>query len=224
MKDITELDRLTKATRRREFDDGLVDFVFGLLFLTLGLFCWFILSTNGMRWYLTAFIWNRGIALISSLLALGLLILLLAGSRALVEKFRRDYLWRDLGFVKSLNIQVRWQVQLIATVVAISMILIGFWLALRGVISQETALELLIASAGVATGIVFLGMGIELKVVRYHVVGWVGILCSILPLFFSLSFSVSWLVFGVTWMVILALSGSWGLYKFVLSRRVGDHE
>ena len=224
MKDIKELDRLTKATRRREFDDGLVDFVFGLLFLTLGLFCWFILSTNGMRWYLTAFIWNRDIALISSLLALGLLILLLAGSRHLVEKFRRDYLWRDLGFVKSLNIQVKWQVQLIATVVAVSMILIGFWLALRGVISQETALKLLIASAGVATGIVFLGMGIELKVVRYHVVGWVGILCSILPLFFSLSFSVSWLVFGVTWMVILALSGSWGLYKFVSSRRVGDHE
>ena len=224
MKDIKELDRLTKVTRRREFDDGLVDFVFGLLFLTLGLFCWFILSTNGMRWYLTAFIWNRDIALISSLLALGLLILLLAGSRHLVEKFRRDYLWRDLGFVKSLNIQVKWQVQLIATVVAVSMILIGFWLALRGVISQETALKLLIASAGVATGIVFLGMGIELKVVRYHVVGWVGILCSILPLFFSLSFSVSWLVFGVTWMVILALSGSWGLYKFVSSRRVGDHE
>jgi len=224
MKDIKELDRLTKATRRREFDDGLVDFIFGLLFFTLGLLCWFILSTNGMRWYLTAFIWNRDIALISSLLALGLLILLLAGSRYLVEKFRRDYLWRDLGFVKSLNIQVKWQVQLIATVVAVSMILIGFWLALRGVISQETALELLIASVGVATGIVFLGMGIELKVVRYHVVGWVGILCSILPLFFSLSFSVSWLVFGVTWMVILALSGSWGLYKFVSSRRVGDHE
>ena len=32
MNHITELDNLTKATRRREFDDGLMDFVFGAVF------------------------------------------------------------------------------------------------------------------------------------------------------------------------------------------------
>lgn len=223
MKDITELDRLTKATRRREFEDGLIDFVYGLLFFALGLSCWYIFSANGMRWYLTAFIRNRDIALVGSLLAFGLFILVVAGSRRLIDKLRH-YFWKDLGVVKPLRIQVRWQVQLIATVVAAGIILVGFWLALRGLIDPESVLAVLITAAGISTGIVFLGMGAELKLGRYYAVGVAGILGSLIPILFPLSFSLSWLIFGVIWLVILALSGSWTLYKFASAQKRGIHE
>lgn len=223
MKDITELDRLTMATRRREYEDGLVDFVYGILFLVLGLACWYIFSVNGMRWYLTAFIRNRDIALIGSLLAFGLFILVVAGSRRLVDKLRHHF-WKNLGIVKPLRYQVRWQVQLIATVVAAGIILVGFWLALKGLINPESGMEVLITSVGISTGIVFLGMGAELKVGRYYWVGIAGILGSLIPIIFPLSISLSWLIFGVTWMVILAFSGCWTLYKFASTHERSIHE
>lgn len=220
MKNISELDQLTRSTRKREYDDGLVDYIYGLLFLLMGILCCYLFSYKGMRWYLAAYIQNREITILGSLLVFGLLILLVAGSRRLVEKIRQVAIWRHSGFVKPLNRQVRWSIQLAPSAVAISFILIGIWLTLIGVINQEMALRILVAS----TGIVFVGMGIDLQLGRYQTVGLAGLLFSILPIFFSITFSFSWLIFGITWMIIFVLSGSWALYRFVSDQKVSIHE
>lgn len=90
-----------------------------------------------MRWYLKILTLNRDVTLVGILLVFGSLILVVAGTRRLVEKCRRDFLWRDLGFVKSLNNQVPWRIQLVATFVAVILILVGFGLSRIGLIGHE---------------------------------------------------------------------------------------
>jgi len=176
MKHITDIDNLTKATRRREFDDGLVDFIYAVVFLILSIFCWFFFSSIGMKWYITALVNNREITLVGMLLLFSLFVLLTFGSRRVIDRIRQSSIWKDRGFVKSLRWQVRWPIQLAASIVFISIILSAFWLMLKGLITADTVLRALVSSVGIASGIVFLGGGIDLGLQRYIYVGICGIL------------------------------------------------
>ena len=64
MNHVTEFDNLTKATRRREFDDGLMDYVFGGTILFIGLLGWFFFSSFGLRWLFAGFLQNQDITII----------------------------------------------------------------------------------------------------------------------------------------------------------------
>ena len=59
MENVTDFDRLTKATRRREFDDGLMDYVFGGTFLLIGILGWFFFSSFGLRWFIGSLLKSR---------------------------------------------------------------------------------------------------------------------------------------------------------------------
>lgn len=224
MNHITEFDNLTKATRRREFDDGLMDYVFGCTCLLIGLLGWFFFSSFGLRWIVIGMLQNRELTIIAFIAIIALLILLISGARRMIEYIRRKTLWKNRGFVKSLRWQVSWQINVLAGAVGIAMIVIAVWLMSNGYLIQEIVLRTLVSSTGVATGIVLFGMGKELNLQRYKWAGSIGGLLSTLVILMPISFSISWLVLGIVWIVVLTVSGSWALRKSILALREQDSE
>ena len=78
MNQAADLANLTRATRRYEFDDGLMDFAVGALFLLSSVINGFLFSPEGISWYAIALMTNRsltlfGLAVIAALIIIGLL-------------------------------------------------------------------------------------------------------------------------------------------------------
>lgn len=210
---INQMDNLTRRTRRREFEDGLMDYVLALTFLLLGSAVGFFLSPVGLRWYVTSLLWNREITIIAGLGGFGLFILILFGARRLVASIRRKTLWKNRGFVKSLRWQVGPRVNLLAGAVLIAMLIAAFVLMQTGLVNSDFVLRTLVAAAGVATGIVLFGVGRELDLGRYRRVGVIGGAVSALIILLPLSFSNAWLTLGIGWTILFAFSGTWALRK-----------
>ena len=224
MDHITKIDNLTRVTRRRDFEDGLMDFVFAGTFLFIGLFTGFFTSPVGLRWYLTSLLQNREITIIAEITLFALFILSVFGARRLIARIRRNTFWKNRGFVTPLRWQVNWKLNALASGVLIAMLVIAFWLMLNGSISQESVLRTLVSSAGVATGFVFFGMGKELELGRYKWVGVLGGLLSALIILVPMSFSSSWLALGIGWMIVFVISGVWALQKSLAALRETDSE
>ena len=215
MDHISEIDQLTQATRKREFDDGLIDFVFGGTYLIICLACWVFFSPTGLSWIARALLQNREVTIIGLIALISLFILMIFGARKIVERIRMATIWRDRGFVKSLKWQVSWQTNLAAVGAAITMIIMASWMMQRGMIDPEAVLRVLVSSAGAATGIVFFGIGSELKLQRYKWVGIAGGGLSFLIVVIPTAFHVSWLLAGIIWMAVLSVSGFWALRKSI---------
>ncbi len=217
MNNIDEIDNLTRQTRMREFDDGLVDILYGLVFLIMGLGGWFLFSAEGLRWFAVALVQQREITIIALLALLPAFWLAIYGSRRLVDWIRRSYLWTETGYVEPLKWQVRTSVTLAAVFASIAPIIAAFWLMTIGSLSEEAVLRTLVASASLGTAVIYFGMGIDLRFRRYKAVGIAGLILSLTVLSQPASFSQSWLLFGVGWMAILTVSGLWALRQSVLS-------
>ncbi len=211
MTQAVDLDGLTKATRRREFDDGLMDFAVGAAFLVFGMLNWFLFSPGGLRWYAIALVNHRGLTILGLVSLAALIITAPFGVRRGIEHIRRSATWRDRGFVKPLRRQVSWPAMGLAFMVTAGMILGASWLMAMGRLSNEIVLRTLIASTGIGTGVIYFAIGVTLDLRRYLVVGLVGGLSSAAILFTSSSFSICWLMFGLVWVAVLAASGAWGL-------------
>jgi MFS family permease len=210
---ITNIDNLTRTTRRRDFDDGLMDFVFAGTFLFIGLLGGFFTSSLGLRWYISGLLTDREITIIVVITPVALFILLIAGARRMIARIRRRTLWRNRGFLSPLRWQVSWQTNAIAVAVMIAMLVTAFWLMLIGVIGQESVLRTLVSSAGVATGLVLYGMAKDLGLPRYKWIGVAGGASSALITFIPIAFSNAWLALGIGWMILFSLSGLWALRK-----------
>jgi hypothetical protein len=217
MNNIDEIDNLTRQTRKHEFDDGLVDILYGLVFLIIGLGGWFLFSAVGLRWFAVALVQRREITIIALLALLPAFWLAIYGSRRLVDWIRRSYLWTETGYVEPLKWQVRTSVTLAAGFASIALIILAIWLMATGSLSEEAVLRTLAASASMGTAIVYLGTGIDLRFRRYEAVGIAGLVLSAIVLGQSASFAESWLLVGVGWMIILVVSGLWALRQSVLS-------
>ena len=216
-----DLDSFTKATRRREFDDGLMDYATGGIFLTYCLIAWFLFSPAGLEWYIRAIINYRTITIVG---LIGLEVLLLIGMvsvRRIIEHVRISRIWKDSGYVKPLQIQTSWPVILSSVVITLGMVLFASWLQAVGTIDLESVLRTLVSSTGIATGVIYIGVSITLDINRYLIVGLLGGMISLLILFLPLSFSMAWLILGIAWTIILVISGTRALKK-VLSANKGS--
>jgi len=217
MNNMDEIDNLTRLTRKREFDDGLVDILYGGVFLAIGLANWFLFSEFGLRWFATALVQRREITIVALIALVAALVLAIFGSRRLIGRIRRSYLWKERGYVEPLRWQVKTSVSTAAVLASIALIIAAFWLMSRGSLSEEEVLSALVAAVSVGTAIVYLGIGIDLRIRRYVCVGIAGLILSALVLGQMTSFSESWLLVGVGWMIILTVSGLWALRQSVLS-------
>ena len=216
-----DLDGLTKATRRREFDDGLMDYAIGGFLLVYCLLDWFIFSPAGLEWYARAIINYRTITIIG---LIGLVVLSIIGTisvRKIIEHVRKTIIWKDSGYVKPLHMQTSWPVILISVVVMLGMVLFASWLRAVGTIDLDSVLRALVSSTGIATGVTYIGISISLGRTRYLYVGLIGGMISLLILFLQISFANAWLILGIAWTVILGTSGTIALKK-VLSKNMGS--
>jgi hypothetical protein len=212
MNDHFDLDELTKKTQRLEYEDGLRDFQFGAIFLALGLANWFIFTPTGLEFLINTTIRSRDLMLVGLLGLFGLIILLVFGSERVMERIRRATFWKASGFVKPL----RWgvipkTVTILATVVLLGIIIGSVWLMTRGTLSQEFAVRSIPASAGLATAVIFISMGINLRMRRYVLVGVAGAILSAFILITDITFAFAYLWSGIGWGLIFSISGIWAL-------------
>lgn len=212
-----DMDALTRATRRREFEDGLGDFAVGGIFLLLGALDWFIFSTSGLEWYARALAQHRGL----TYLGLAILAVILIGgpiaARKAIQRIRLAESWRSRGYVVPLRLASR------PTIVASALVTIGILLTAArllaaGRIEAEVALQALVVAAGIGTAIVYFGLGLTLELTRYLVVGLVGAIISLAILPAVDTFSQSWLLLGVGWAALLASSGLWALRQTIAAK------
>jgi hypothetical protein len=218
-----DLDELTRRTRRREFDDGLMDFVFGGFALVGVLLVAFISSTSGMTWMVNSLIRHRDLTIIGLITLIPIMVLIIEGAKRLIGRIRRATFWRDSGFVTPLRQQGSWPINFLAAAIFISVVIVSAALMYRGVIGPEAVFRSLVSGAGMATGVMYFGMGVSLKLRRYQVVGIVGGLLSAGILLTSASYAMSWVLFGIAWGTVFFISGSWALRLAILSFKAADH-
>lgn len=212
MNDHFDLDELTKKTKRLEYEDGLRDFQLGLIFLIVGLANWFIFTPAGLEIFARTVIRLQDLVLPALGGFIGLIFLLAFGSERIMERIRRATFWRESGFVKPLRRGVvKNSIMVLATIVLLGIVIGSVWLMARGSLSQEVALRSIPASIGFSTAVIFISLGTNLGLRRYLIVGVTGFLLSTIILLVEMSFANSFLLTGIGWAVIFALSGAWAL-------------
>lgn len=212
MNESVDLDGLTRRTQRLEYEDGLRDFQLGAIFLVVGIANWFIFTPAGLALFARTLTRLQDFILPSIAGLLGLAVLLLFGSERAMERIRRSTFWKDSGFVKPLRRgAVKNSVMILATIILLGIIVGSVWLMSRGTLSQEVALRSIPAAAGMATAVVFISLGITLKMRRYILVGVSGAILSAVILLAEISFASAYLWTGLGWALIFALSGGWAL-------------
>ncbi len=217
MTSLKELDRLTKSTQRREYVDGLVDIAYGFVILVIGLGGWFVTSSAGMTWLATALARYQQIAVIALVTLVALLVLAIFGLRRLITRIRLNYLWKGQGYVEPLRWQVRRSISVASVLIPVGMIFLGVVLLSRGILDEQDVLTVLVGSVSLGTAVTYFGMGIDLGIRRYVAGGIAGTVLSGLIMARSGSFSETWLLMGIVWMVILTASGLWALRQSVLT-------
>ncbi len=203
-----DLDELTRNTRRLEFEDGLNDFQNALIFLILGGLASLFMSTAGITLYMRAMLFNQEIATIALIALILLLYLVMFGIRRLIQKYRREVLWRDLGEIEPLRWQVDRKINLLATAIWLIVVVGGLLFMVQGSMDLDLDMRIIAGASGIATGVVYFGMGQSLALTRYRWVGILGGVFSAALIIAPLTFSSSWLGLGILWAVILVISGS----------------
>ncbi len=224
MDHLAELDNLTKATLRRDFDDGLMDYFFGGTLFIISLAGWFFFSKFGIVWIAKNMIRNREITTLVLFSWIPLFLLFTFGARRIIENIRKNKYYENQGFVKPLRLYGSWQYNALAIAIYIFIIFFASRLLLNDSVSLETFLRTLVSSIWITTAILFFGMGKQMDLNRYK---WVGVTCglfSALLIFIPVNFSISWLLNGIVWIIVLIISGSLALRKFLVVLREQDRE
>lgn len=207
MQEQMDFDRLTRNTRRLEFDDGLNDLQNALVFVLFSLAAALFFSPAGIRFYMRALLTNRELTIIALLALLPLFILITFGARRLIMRYRRQVLWKEIGQIEPLRWQVDRRTSLLAGAAWLVVAITGF-VAMSGMHADlDRGMQVVVAAGGVATGLVYFMMGASLQLARYR---WVGVIAGTLSaalLFVPLSGVGSWLAFGGIWTVTLLVSG-----------------
>ena len=206
-----DFEEITTRTRRLDFEDGLTDLQVSAAFLVMSLAGAYFFSTAGLTWFTRALILQREITLVALIGIFGCFVLVAFGSRRLIARVRREYLWKDRGEIVPLPVQVDKWVSVLSAAIFLAILIGAAWVLLRGGTDEEALLRLIIAASGVATGITYLGMGRSLRLNRYLPVGLVGGVLSGVLYFVPLTWSGSWLGLGAIWTSILLISGLYAL-------------
>jgi uncharacterized membrane protein len=219
MEQYVDLDSLTLKTRRLEFEDGLNDFQNGFFFLILGGLVALFMSTKGITWYMQAMLFNQEITTIALLAIVPLLYLITFGIRRLIRRYRSRVLWRHLGEMEPFKWQVDRRINVIATLTFLVVVIGGVILLTRNAMDLDASMRVIAGAGGIATGVVYFGMGQSLSLSRYRWVGIIGGLLSGMLIIAPFNMSYSWLGLGVIWALTLSLSGAVALRSTLMRLR-----
>lgn len=223
MENQINFEEITRRTRRLEFEDGLNDLQNGFVFLLFSLLSAFFFSRAGLTFYMRGMIYQPEIMTIGLITLIPLLVLLTFGGRRLISRVRRKVLWRGQGEIVPLKWQVDRRITILAAGIWLIVSFVGLtWLS-QGRIRLDADMRIMIAAGGLATGIVYVGMGRSLGIQRYQWVGIIGGLLSTLLMFVPLPYVGSWLAFGAIWTSVLGVSGTIALRQTLLDLRGASH-
>ena len=219
MNERIDLDSLTRNTRRLEFEDGLNDLQNSLVFLLLSLLGTLFMSTAGITLYMRAMIFNEEITTIALLALIPLFVLITFGARRLIARYRKQVLWRHLGEVEPFRWQVDSRVSVLAAAIWLAVVIVGLFAFAGDPMDLDADMRVLVAAGGIATGVIYFAMGQTLGIQRYRWVGLIGGLLSAALIITPLNVGLSWLAFGLIWMVMLMVSGIYALRGTLMKLR-----
>ncbi len=216
-----DVDKLIQQTRQYEFSDGLREFQLAVFFALSSIAIWlsfepaWITFVGKMmhqfgRWAA----WINMLPMVVALIAVW-------GMLRVMDTLRRRWLWRGSGMVKSSRRLVTRRVNVISTVILIGGIGLGLVLRFLGRIDDIFILRMLWASTGWSFGYTLVGVGRHIGLSRYIWLGVVGGLVSTVELFLPLNFYQSALVFGLSWSLLLTVSGAMALRQAILTIQEG---
>ncbi len=208
---------LIERTRRYELEDGLRDLQLALLFLLGGLFVWFSLDPTWfafLRWLIEHFgrqaAWlGLVLALLPSFIALAML--------GVMNLLRRRWLWRQSGMVKPMRWIVPTRVSVLAALILVASIGLGFGLRQLNWVDDTFALRVIWTATGWAHGYTTFAVGRHVHLNRYIRLGITGGLASTILLFLPLAFNQAGLAFGLLWGILLGVSGATTLRAWLRS-------
>jgi hypothetical protein len=221
MNEYVDLDALTRKTRRLEFDDGLTDLQNSLVFLFLGLSGAFFMPTAGLMLYMRAILYNEELTIVALIGLIALVVLITFGLRRLIERYRKQVLWKDMGEMEPFRWQVDRRASVLATVIWLVVLITGLALFSSDPMDLDAGMRVIIAAGGVATGVVYFVMGRSLEISRYLWVAIIGGSLSAAIMVLPFNTGISWLVFGLIWMVTLLVSGVTALRGTLLKLQEG---
>ena len=203
----SDVDKLIRQTRKYEFSDGLRDLQMALLLGIGGLSVWLVFEPT---W--TTFIGNmmgvfgRWAAWIN-ILPVILAPLAVWGMLRVMDYLRQRWLWRESGIVKASRWIVPRRVNVVSAVILLGGLALSLGMRYLGRADDLFVLHMLWAATGWALGYTLAAVGRHLGLSRYVWLGVTGGLISTVVLFLPLTFGQTSLVFGLSWCLLLAMSG-----------------
>jgi hypothetical protein len=207
MQEHVDLDRLTRRTRRLEYEDGLTDLQNALVFLLLGLAGGFFMSPLGIRFYVRSLLEYEDLTMIGLIGLFALFVFVTFGARRLIMRYRREVLWKNIGQVEPLRWQVDSRVSILAAAVWLVVVIVGMVLFSGDPMDLDASMRVVIAAGGLATGLIYLMLGRTLQVNRFQWLGITAGLASGALMILPISAAAGWAAFGVIWAVGLSISG-----------------
>lgn len=210
------IDHLITHTKQYEFSDGLREIQLAVLWLGTGLTTWFILERPDI-WLAAVYQlkanlgdWARWLAMLLVLIPSVLVIL----CQIVIRYTRQRWLWRQSGWVKpNPSAIVPQSTYVVAAAIVVLSALFGAALYQLDLLAGDAALRLLVVGTGWANGFIMVSLSKSIGLQRYAWFGFLGGVLLTPLLFLPLSFGLMWLLFGVWWGLILALSGAMSLRR-----------
>jgi hypothetical protein len=217
--------KIILKTKQYEFADGLRDIQLGIVLIMMGgVWFWLMYQPSWMMFMIqVGRDYGRWAVLVAFLLVYCIPIVAALGMQRVMENIRGRWLWRESGMVKSSRILVPRHINILAVVIFISALLLG----LRFQSLLETGdfylMSLIMVAIGWSFGFTLVGLGVNLKLRRYVIMGVVGGVASTALFLYQSSLTGAGLLSFLGWGLILLISGLVVLKRVWPEIREGSH-
>jgi hypothetical protein len=196
-------------TKQYEFADGLRDIQIGITLMMMGLvWFWLMYEPFWLRFMIQAGRdYGKWASMLAFLLVYCIPVAAAYGLQRLMESVRKRWLWRESGMVKASRIIVPTHINVIAVVLFIGVLVLGLKFQSLLKTGDFYVMSLLMVACGWCFGFTLAGMGVNIKVPRYIVVGVVGGLASTAIFLYQASLGGAGLITFLGWGVLLIVSG-----------------
>jgi len=201
--------KIILKTKQYEFADGLRDIQLGIALILMGA-VWFGLMYQP-SWLMFMIQlgrdYGRWATIVAFLLLFSLPVVATAGMQRIMESVRRRWLWRETGMVKSSRILVPSHINILAVFIFIVALILGLRFQSFLKTGDFYLMSLIMVVVGWSFGVSLIGLGINLKVWRYVIMGVIGGVASTALIFYQSSLTGAGLLSFLGWGLILLTSG-----------------
>lgn len=201
--------KIILKTKQYEFADGLRDIQLGFALILMGVVWFGLMYQPSLLMFMIQLgrDYGRWATVVAFLLLFFLPAVATSGMQRVIESVRRRWLWRESGMVRSSPILVPSYITALAAVIFIGVLVAG--LKFQSLLKTDDfyLMSLIMVAIGWSFGVTLVGLGINLKVWRYVIMGVVGGIASTALFLYQSSLTGAGLLSFLGWGVILLISG-----------------